>query len=312
MKIASVIVFLLGLAYTGALCSLSVTDIEYFFDTDPGPGNGTQIYDRNSVVLDELIDTAALAPGIHRLYIRARNDEGFWGLPQRASFHIPFAAPDFKEGIVTALEFFFDGDPGPGNGTQIYGRDMVEFDQAIDTASLSAGIHRLYVRAWDDEGKWSMPQSVSFLIPWTAASGVLVTGLEYFIDTDPGFGNGIQVAVTPGAVVSTSFPILVGPVTHGNHCLYIRARNSDGGWGFPACCQFSDGIPANLNISISNGLVTLFWEDLYGIDTYKVYSASLPEGVFGEETGGSFGTSSWTSPVSDPKRFYRVTSIYEE
>lgn len=140
----------------------------------------------------------------------------------------------------------------------------------------------------------------------------MITRLEYFVDADPGFGNGTQVELTPGASVSVDLAALVGPVEHGNHCLYIRARNSEGDWGLPACRQFSDGIPANLVISVTDGILSLSWEDLYGIDTYKVFSATLPSGVYTEDTGGIFGTSDWTAPAPDPKRFYQVRSVYGE
>ncbi len=80
----------------------------------------------------------------------------------------------------------------------------------------------------------------------------------------------------------------------------------------PASCHFSDSIPAHLTISVNEGTVYLAWEDLYAIDTYKVYSAPLPEGTYAEDTGGSFGESDWTSPETGARRFFRVTSVYGE
>lgn len=138
------------------------------------------------------------------------------------------------------------------------------------------------------------------------------SGIEYYFDSDPGFGHGIQVSVTPGNSVSIDFLALAGEVGHGNHCLYVRAKNSEGSWGLPACRQFSDGIPTNLVISVTEGILTIAWEDLYGIDTYKVYSAPLPEGIYAEDATGTFGTSDWTAPASEPRRFFQVRSVYGE
>ncbi len=295
-----------------ALVERSVATLEYYFDADPGPGNGTPLYERNTVDLDELVATASLVTGIHRFYVRAQDDTGIWGLPQSTAFFIPFSAPSFVERSVAAIEYFFDADPGPGNGIPVYGRNAVELDGLIATSALSSGIHRLYVRSRDNTGIWGLPQSMVFLRPWEAVPEVEIVRLEYFIDSDPGFGNGTIVEVTPGASVSVDLPITVGPIEHGNHCLYVRAQNSEGAWGFPACCQFSDGVPAFLTISINAGVVTLAWQDLYGIDTYQVYSAPLPEGAWAEEPGGVFGESDWTAPENGVHRFYRVTSIYAE
>ncbi|MDD4224122.1 MAG: hypothetical protein PHD87_06010 [Candidatus Cloacimonetes bacterium] len=314
MKLLFLIPLILLLVGTGALFSEVISRIEYYFDADPGPGNGNQIYSsRDAVNIDELISTSELEPGIHRLYVRAKDDMDIWGLPQSATFFVPFTATAFSERSVAAVEYYFDNDPGPGSGTPIYNsRDAVNLDELINSATLAPGIHRLYVRAKDDLDIWGLPQSQSFLIPWEAEAGTMITRLEYFVDADPGFGNGTQVELTPGASVSVDLAALVGPVEHGNHCLYIRARNSEGDWGLPACRQFSDGIPANLVISVTDGILSLSWEDLYGIDTYKVYSATLPSGVYSEDTGGIFGTSDWTAPAPDPRRFYQVRSVYGE
>lgn len=304
---------LLIFCVAGILCSFTISGIEYYFDSDPGPGNGNQLYpSRDAVSLDEPISTASLEPGIHRLFVRVKNDEAIWGLPQSASFMVPFTAPAFSERNVAAVECFFDTDPGVGNGNLIHGRNGVSLDELVSTAALEPGIHRLFTRAKDDEGVWSLPQSRSFLLPWAANSAPEITRLEYYVDADPGFGNGTQVMLTPGSSVSLDFAALVGEIEPGNHCLYLRAGNSEGSWGLPVCRQFSDGIPAHLSLTVNEGILTLSWEDLYGIDTYKVYSAPLPEGMYAEDASGTFGTSDWTAPVSETEKFFQVRSIYGE
>lgn len=291
----------------------TVAALEYFFDADPGPGNGIQIFARNTVLLDEVIVTSALPAGIHRLYVRTRDDEGVWSLPRSQVFFIPYNTSLFEERTVAAVEYYFDADPGPGNGIQIYGRNAVELDQLISTATLPAGIHRIFVRALDSAGRWSLPRNLVFFIPHPAAlPGAEITRLEYFIDNDRGFGNGTLVDVANGISMGVSLPLFIGPIEHGNHTLFVRGQNTQGSWGFPVSCQFSDGIPAQLTITIDAGNVILSWEDLYAIDTYKVYSAPLPEGGFAEDSSGTFGTSDWTAPATGPKKFFRVTSVYEE
>ena len=59
-------------------------------------------------------------------------------------------------------EYFWDGDPGPGNGTVLLATDG-NFDQAlerlfqtgIDVSSLSQGAHSFSVRIKGSDGTWS-------------------------------------------------------------------------------------------------------------------------------------------------------------
>ncbi len=290
----------------------TVAGIEYWFDTDPGQGEGIHIYDRDLVELDQLIGVEALSHGVHRLYVRSQNDLGEWGLPQSRAFFVTQSGAEVLPNSIAAIEYFFDADPGLGEGIQVYGRNLVELDQLISSSGLEPGIHRLYVRARNQDGDWGMPQTASLLILTDIPAPAQVTCLEYFIDHDPGMGNGTPVSFNPGSSVDISVPVTPGAVEHGNHSLYFRGRSDEGGWGFPVCVQFSDGIPAHLSIIFSAGSVILSWEDLYGIDTYNVYSSALPASAFSLDESGSFGASTWTAPVSGSPRFYRVTSIYDE
>jgi len=303
---------------TGVLISGTVAEIEYYYDADPGYGNGTPIYSRNTVDINQLINTDALADGFHRIYVRAKNQDGLWGLPQNRTFYIPLPVqvtpPAY--GTVSRIEYYFDADPGLGQGTPLYTRNTVSLDQLISTAVLEDGFHRLHVRAKNAAGQWGMPQRYTFYIPLSIEpTGPYknITHIEYFVDSDPGFGNGTVVSVPPGSNLNIDIPIDMSNVEHGNRTLYLRAKTSSGAWGFPAKALFSDGVPAYLTLNIVEGNLIITWEDLYTIDTYQVYSAPEPQAPYVLETGGSFGPSDWTGPLpTDPKRFYRVTSIYDE
>lgn len=289
----------------------TVAGMEYFFDADPGQGNGIQVYGRNAIDLDEVISTSSLSPGIHRLYVRARNSSGDWGMPQKSTFSVPYSPLPLEPTAITNVEYFIDTDPGPGSGVSLFSRNALDIDATIGTSALEPGIHRLYARARNNENIWSTPQSAVFWKPYPAADPLPdIVRLEFFVDSDPGQGNGTQIAVTPGASVDLSPLLHIGEIAHGNHSLHIRAQNENGTWGFPAFCRFSDGIPAHLAISISEGILTLSWDDLHGIDNYKVYSADLPDSAYAEDTGGTYGESSWTEPVLNRMKLFRVTSIY--
>ena len=92
--------------------------LEYFWDEDPGYGEGTHIAlpEDFEATLDKLpIPTDGLTPGKHLLGVRIRGGEG-WGPTITEKFDI---WPVGQFGSLRLMEYFWDEDPGFGNGTQI-------------------------------------------------------------------------------------------------------------------------------------------------------------------------------------------------
>src|SRR5215510_6270261 len=99
----------------------NITSAEYFFNTDPGPGNGIPITissPAEPINFTANIPTSALSPGFYLLAIRVRNANGIWSMFEKRGFYI-WSAPEANTTDITAAEYFFDADPGPGNGTAI-------------------------------------------------------------------------------------------------------------------------------------------------------------------------------------------------
>ena len=57
--------------------------------------------------------------------------------------------------------------------------------------------------------------------------------VEYFIDTDPGFGNATAVTVNPGEDITINFAEDLDNIAPGFHQLYIRAKDDSGRWSIP-------------------------------------------------------------------------------
>lgn len=225
----------------------NITAAEYFIDTDPGFGNGTAIAITPGVnVVNAAFNasTAGLSNGIHRIYIRTRNNEGRWSLVTIKDFLVDF---DFTYGPapaaiqnVSAAEYFIDTDPGIGNGTAIAvtpGTDINNVSAAIDVTGLSTGIHRLYIRTRSINGVWSITNLKDFLVdidfPYGPAPAIPqnIIAAEYFIDTDPGFGNGTVITLTSGTDISAlSFNANITGLGNGTHRIYIRTKNNEGSW----------------------------------------------------------------------------------
>ncbi len=158
----------------------NVVAAEYFIDTDPGFGSGTSIPLTAALDLPSLaasINTSLLTQGIHRLYVRTRNSGGAWSLTNSILMAVvsTYASSPAAPGNITRMEYFFDADPGFGNGTSISftpGVDINNHSFVVNTSTLLPGLHYLFVRSKDD---WSLTQFIPLTI-----SGTLPLSLTNF------------------------------------------------------------------------------------------------------------------------------------
>lgn len=143
--------------------------IEYFFDTDPGYGQGIPLSEPRTGTNSYIMDFAGVDAGAHVLYLRAADLAGHWS----ATIARPLYVMPKANGHITAVEYFFDdADPGEGKATDVAVPENTSapFTFDIDVDGLAVGDHQLNVRAYDDEGRWSLVSSSPFAL--TAATGV--------------------------------------------------------------------------------------------------------------------------------------------
>ncbi len=139
---------------------------------------------------------------------------------------------------ITAFEYFFDKDPGAGKGIALNvssPNDIIENDFEIDISGLSAGAHRLVVRAKDENSAWSLSLSHKFYIQSAAQpqTDISVIGLEYFIDTDPGVGNATYVnAMQSNDAAVFDIQENIQSLQLGRHTIGLRVQGKDQLWSF--------------------------------------------------------------------------------
>src|SRR5215831_2337788 len=148
--------------------------------------------------------------------------------------------PNLPAANINRIEYFFDTDPGFGKGVGMstpVATDISNLPVTADITALSAGIHRLYIRSQDAGGNWSLTNVQSFFILFANVgfpanpSPASITQLEYFIDTDPGFGKGSQVSVTPGTDINPGLvPVSITGLSNGVHHIYVRTKDANGSW----------------------------------------------------------------------------------
>ena len=247
-------------AYSAANpAGLNITKVEYFIDTDPGFGLATDVPITAATEIANLttsVNINGLPMGAHNLILRSQNAEGEWSITSVKTFGIDPnypTAPPAPLNIVKA-EYFFDTDPGFSLATDIpitAAVDITNFAANLNISSIAIGAHNLIVRTQNVEGEWSITSVKVFgLDPaYPPAPPVLgnITRIEYFYDTDPGFGNGISATITPATEIANLDIIAsLGGLTAGPHKFYIRCLDD---WSLTSAKEFSlpaDVLPLNL------------------------------------------------------------------
>lgn len=219
---------------------VSITAAEYFFDTDPGSGNGISVVVNTSIekaFIDNVeIDVDQLSVGFHALYIRFKDADGLWGIPLRRVFYKPAEIP---EKTVSNAEIFFNGNVefGAGISASVNPGEVVSIEKEIDLEStnLTPGFHKAYVRVQDNFGTWGNYASRLFYVPDTKTISP-ISGAEYFYDDlgQPGTGIAVEAAGSMETGLATITDTQVdAPSEAGFHRLFFRFKDSDNTWGIP-------------------------------------------------------------------------------
>jgi hypothetical protein len=233
---------------TASLCSAQLTSVsqaEYFWDTDPGEGNGTAILasDQNYNASFEriaLYGLGAPSTGLHKFSVRIKDNLGVWSPVFTNVVRVePSNTP--VPTSLTQAEYFWDADPGEGSGTPLLATDQ-NFDSAYEKVAVaglgapSAGLHKFSIRVKDNQGVWG--PAVTNVVKVEATNTPLPTSLsqaEYFWDTDPGEGNGTPLLAADQSF-DNAFENLLGvgiPIVNpiGLHKFSVRVKDNQGVWG---------------------------------------------------------------------------------
>lgn len=152
------------------LYAQQIVSAEYFFDADPGIGNGIPVFiasPADTVNLQINANVAGLSAGQHYLSVRTKDAAGSWSLQQSRLFYVNPVPPSVNQ-QVTQAEYFFDTDPGIGNGVPV---SIPQNDTVISsfkiTNPFTTGSHYLVMRTKDFDGNWSLQAAKKFNVCFT-------------------------------------------------------------------------------------------------------------------------------------------------
>jgi hypothetical protein len=218
------IVSIYALCMTVFSFAQNIVGAEYYWDNDPGMGNGNGLsIGSPSDEINEsfVISTEGLLEGNHRLCVRTLNDEGDWSSIITKVVHVH----KFNES-----ECFWDEDPGPGNGTTLF-LNTTETDvtnnYTISTLGIKEGHHILYTRSKGIGNTWGLAKATPLFIENK------VVAAEYYWNEDPGVGNGAAMEIgTPNSDITFTDDVSTEGLdtTIDVHYLVVRTMGQNGAW----------------------------------------------------------------------------------
>lgn len=250
----------------------NISRLEYFIDTDPGFGKGTAVSITPATDLNNLsftVNISSLTPGFHNLHVRAQDANGKWSIVNTKTFYKDFIPVNLPN--IVKAEYFVDNDPGFGKGVNIAltpATDITKLDFTADISSYSAGKHRLFVRAMDANGKWSITNNRSFVICSNQLAIPTVSGKTTYCPGETIQLNGSTVTGAtsylwkgPNNFTSTQQNISITNITAANAGKYtlvaIRAGGTACDTSNPAIVDIilnAPGIPQSLGVKGKSGL----------------------------------------------------------
>lgn len=290
-----------------------ITYMEYFLDADPGFGNGIALAFTgvSEVICSDTIPFSNLSAGLHFLYVRCRNEQGFW-----SNSHAKLLLKG-AQGFTPLIfaEVFFDSDPGLGNGFPLSVEsdepNLYSIDFNLSEPITTPGLHLMLIRTRSSAGQWSInAQKHIYLSPLSA--GELCSIDWYFTGSgaDPLQTFSFPLA-SPIADVTQALEASIAHLQQdGQYRLHICATNTRGQISmmqvFPFTVDFS---PNNLNISFAGQNITLTWDEIIGADHYLVNHKTDPL----QEPGSTIitDTNSLLMPLGS-KGFFSVKAQMDE
>ncbi len=261
-----------------AVSNPNIVAAEYFFDTDPGFGSGLPIsFTPSANLADQIlnIDISSITIGFHSFYIRTKDANGGWSLTSGQAI--------FKTGSnssapnLVKAEYFIDADIDFGTGTTINflpTTNLVDEVVSIDLSNASNGFHTFSIRTKDGNGAWSLTTRQTFF-KLGASLNLNIVKAEFFVDIDPGFGNGTNIAITAATNIADYVASVVNPHTlsAGIHNFFIRTQDANGTWSITNTIPYTV-YPNNQfeNITVTGCGSTIYKSVVYTANTIVVDS----------------------------------------
>ena len=188
----------------------SIVEREYWIDNEIAARTTLEESPTQISLLD-------IAPGVHILTARVKDDAGLWSVPETRIFIVPHAMVEATQ--IVEREYWIDN--------KIATRaSLADSPAEIALLGLTPGMHSFTMRVKDDAGIWSVPESRFFITPTQAEQdGLTIAQYMYWIDGDT--LNFTSAAVSDP---TAALPVTISHLDEGDHTISWRVADSKGTW----------------------------------------------------------------------------------
>jgi hypothetical protein len=284
-----------------------VTRYEYRIDN--GSWNAVDIPDAAMANIVREIPTAGLTFGLHRLDMRPADDLNRTGAVTNGYFFIVDTANPPVARLVTQIQYWFNSNSP--TILDLTDSPSVNLDQVLATAGLPIGLNRLSLQAIDDLGRLGPVTSNNLIVtsPFGPGAPRTVAAAEYFMNADPGAGNGVSIPLPVDGVFDENQEEVAAVITGlpiGLHLVGIRTQDDAGRWSAPITDSLIVG--PILTVHAVGGDVVLDWQVGSGADLFYIFRSGAVSGPYA--LTDSTAANSWTDTGianTQARQFYRVS-----
>ncbi|NVN97079.1 choice-of-anchor D domain-containing protein [Candidatus Nomurabacteria bacterium] len=256
--------------YTGIYNT--IVAYEYWFDESYSSNVYTEVTPQQVFTLNSSLSTTELNTGLHQFHFRAKDNKGKWGSVITEVFYkLPLLPAGTRK--IVAYEYWFDNDYDGKESVNTIPQQIHVLDSAINTGSLSAGLHNYHIRYKDDAGSWSsIVSEVFYKMPVVSQDERKITSYEYWFDN--AYSSRISTAVSPQLTYTLNSSLDASLLPSGLHNFHTRFRDDAGQWSSVVSEVF---YKLNVTSAIPNLISEYrYWFDM---DNSSMTSVSLPTPV---------------------------------
>ena len=188
----------------------SIVEREYWIDNEIAARTTLEESPTQISLLD-------IAPGVHILTARVKDDAGLWSVPETRIFVVPHAMVEATQ--IVEREYWIDNKVATR-------ASLADSPAEIALLGLTPGMHSFTMRIKDDAGIWSVPESRFFITPTQAEQdGLTIAQYMYWIDGDT--LNFTSAAVSDP---TAALPVTISHLDEGDHTISWRVADSKGTW----------------------------------------------------------------------------------